>query len=79
MPRTSERIDLGCVILSAVANVVANLALVPTFGAVGAAMAMTISEATLLQRSAIGVPLYFGLLDLFGELRPADVVKLFRA
>lgn len=117
-----QRIDLGCVILSAVANVVANLALVPTFGAVGAAMAMTISEATLLvaeylvvrRRIAspsiaaqlpgplaastlmalvvwwarpmglpaalgIGVLLYFGLLYVFGGLRPADMVKLFRA
>ncbi|MGI8620142.1 MAG: flippase [Gemmatimonadaceae bacterium] len=117
-----QRVDLGCVILSAVANVVANLALVPTFGAVGAAIAMTISEATLLvaeyvvvrRRIArpsiaarlpgplaaatlmalavwwarpmglpaalgIGILLYFSLMCLFGALRPADVIKLFRA
>lgn len=116
-----QRLDLGCVILSGLANIAANIVLVPAYGATGAAVAMIVSEATLLVaeyvvmrrrivRPAIagrlpvpivaaglmaaivwwirpaglpaaivgGVLFYFGLMYLMGELRPADLVRLFR-
>lgn len=50
-----QRLDLGCVVASAAANVAACVLLVPRMGVSGAAVAMTLSEAVLLGATYVAV------------------------